>query len=75
MNKITIPLWKNTSKNTGNSYLVGKIGFLGLKVMIFENKRKEKPNQPDFNLVITRDSQEQEQKNKNFSNAFDEIPF
>lgn len=55
MDKISIPLWKNTGRESGRTFLAGAIKLLGLKVMVFENTKKEKPNQPDFNLVITRD--------------------
>ena len=86
MDKISIPLWKNTAKSTGRDFLVGKIKFLGLKVMVFENTKKERPSQPDFSLVITRDDYNgKQEENNNNSNSFfngtmnhqddDEMPF
>lgn len=80
MEKISIPLWKNTGKNSGKDFLVGKIKLLGLKVMIFENTKKEKPNQPDFNLVITKDDYKGKQDNSFFGGTMDhqdddDIPF
>lgn len=85
MDKISIPLWRNTAKSTGRDFLVGKIKILGLKVMVFENTKKERPSQPDFSLVITRDDYNNKQEdNNNQSNFFsgamnhhddDEIPF
>lgn len=76
MNKITIPLWKNKGKNSGKDFLTGKIALLGWSIMIFKNERKEKPNQPDYNLVIVKDTYKKEESNDDFFTPVDdEIPF
>lgn len=75
MDKITIPLWKNKGKNSGRDFLVGKIQLLGLSVMVFKNNRKEKPNQPDYNLVISRDTYNKSNQMEFTDTVEDEIPF
>ena len=42
-------LWKGEDKN-GNTILTGSMG--GVRIVIFANTFKEKPNQPDFNLFF-----------------------
>jgi len=49
-------LWANKAKESGKSYLAGYIdlGIFGqAKVVIFKNDKKEKENQPDYNVVLS----------------------
>lgn len=43
-------LWKNTSAN-GDTYLQGKLG-PNVCILIFKNKFKTAPNQPDFQIYF-----------------------
>lgn len=73
-------LWINETKN-GDTYLSGTIG--NIKIMVFKNQRKEKPNHPDYNLVIApkkRSEKTEGEGNDDFiapqdASPDDDIPF
>ena len=41
-------LWLNESKS--GKYMAGSLG--GARVLVFRNTKKQKPNEPDYNLFI-----------------------
>jgi hypothetical protein len=45
-------LWKRQGKN--GEFLAGKLSD-GVSIMIFPNRKKAAPNQPDFEMVIVED--------------------
>lgn len=45
-------LWKNTDKN-GNEYFSGNYTY-GTKLLIYRNTFKERDNEPDYILYITK---------------------
>tara|TARA_Y100000310_G_scaffold271169_1_gene285536 strand:- start:2409 stop:2633 length:225 start_codon:yes stop_codon:yes gene_type:complete len=56
-------LWKNTDKN-GNEYFSGNYTY-GTKLLIYINTFKERDNEPDYILYITK----QEKKNSSDSDT------
>lgn len=55
-------LWKKTTQD-GKTYLSGVLSDLrgDINIAVFKNDRKEKDNQPDYNIVL---SQQQEKKER-----------
>lgn len=53
MNKVNVGLWKKTSKDGKTSYYVGY--FLGLRIVLFDNKEAKKKNAkaPDLRLIVS----------------------
>jgi len=57
-------LWKRQAANGGQTYLSGhvKVDEMGVektvKVVVFSNKNKEKDNQPDFRVYLSKPREE-----------------
>lgn len=65
-------LWKNVGKDSGKTYLSGKLGFATL--MIFPVKEKKGEKHPDYNMyVMPKREKEPEQEKENEMD--DQIPF
>lgn len=43
-------LWLRDSKKTGEKYMTGTLG--GVRVLVFKNKRKRGPHDPDYTLCF-----------------------
>ena len=61
-------LWKNKDKN-GNDYFSGNFTY-GTKLLIMKNTFKEKNNEPDYNVFISKQDKKGEVKSNN-----SDIPF
>ena len=61
-------LWKNKDKN-GNDYFSGNFTY-GTKLLILKNTFKEKNNEPDYNIFISKQDKKGEVKSNN-----SDIPF
>lgn len=48
---------------------------VGEKFMIFKNKFKDKPNSPEYVLMMTEGSQQEQQVNDSDDDLDDDIPF
>ena len=61
-------LWKNKDKN-GHDYFSGNFTY-GTKLLILKNTFKEKNNEPDYNIFISKQDKKGEVKSNN-----SDIPF
>ena len=54
-------LWQRERRgNPGNTYWVGRLG--AAKILVFKNNRKEKPEDPDFNIFLTEPAPPKERR-------------
>ncbi len=75
-------LWLRESKD-GKKYMSGILEDLhgDIRIAVFKNDRKEKKNQPDYQIILSGDSQDRKNNNGNESNNgaeevnLDDIPF
>lgn len=65
-------LWLRNSKDGSKKYMSGVISDLrgDIQIVIFENDRKEKDNQPDFNILVSEKEEEKKVEQSGFG-AFD----
>ena len=54
-------LWKNEDRN-GNDYFSGNFTY-GTKLLILKNTFKEKSNEPDYNIFLSKQDKKGESKN------------
>lgn len=73
MNKKIGSLWKHKKDN--KSYLTGTLEVIAgfpIKVCVFSNDKKEQGSkQPDFNVVLSKSTEEKKSNVTNPENAFD----
>ena len=66
-------LWMKKDKN-GNTYFSGSLN--GANILIFKNKSKEKPNQPDYNFFVAEKKKDEKSESSESSEfGKEEIPF
>jgi hypothetical protein len=61
-------LWSRTSKDGRTKFLSGMLNDLGgdIQITIFKNNRKEKENQPDYNIVLSEKKPERKPVDNGF---------
>lgn len=67
MSKTIGALWKPKSKSENSPKLLGQIEIIAgipQQIAIFENKKKTKDNQPDFNIVLNELQKEEKKEQK-----------
>jgi uncharacterized protein (DUF736 family) len=64
MSKTIGALWKPQKKAENSPSLIGSIELIAgmpVKVAVFPNTKKTKPNQPDFNIVLSQMAEEKKE--------------
>lgn len=65
-------LWESTDKN-GNPMLTGKMG--NARVVVLKNTYKDKENQPDYRVYVTKNERREDTDNNQPAEDMDSIPF
>lgn len=64
MSKVIGSFWRKNSGNLVANGTLEVIAGIELKVSLFKNNRKEKENDPDFNLIISKELEEKKPEKK-----------